>query len=308
MNTPVERYIDHINEKILPHIDYEKLQASYGTDVVYAKEILQLLHAAMVDIYGSARPAAHHGDEGFVVIPGVVRGRESGEMCVVLLDLDLSSSGEHWGTSFLCEHGVVEQGDFDSPISRAVCERFVPYDYGCTADIPGDIHVDQAKLPAQLKTVLQDFHDGRKPTIIITPMSDWCMSKDYNGAERFHDGSRPLMAETKFADIIVSGIVGEKNKVSLSVSPYEEHTHFFNCELPSKETAIKLAATLGNFINTQDKKQFGDGRFLAQFEKLLAPYKEKSLLRHSLEDAAAKSKALAAELSAAPKQKSDPAL
>ncbi|MCL2532364.1 MAG: DUF4368 domain-containing protein [Oscillospiraceae bacterium] len=34
MNTPVERYIDHINEKILPHIDYEKLQASYGNKIV----------------------------------------------------------------------------------------------------------------------------------------------------------------------------------------------------------------------------------------------------------------------------------
>jgi len=163
MNTPVERYIDHINEKILPHIDYEKLQASYSTNMVYAKEILNRLHAAMVDIYGSARLTAHHGDEGFVVIPGMVRGRKSGEMCVALLELDLSSSGEHWDTTFLCEYGVVGQGDLDSPIVKAVCKRFVPYDYGYTADIPGDIHVDQARLPAQLKSVLQDFRE--KPSL-----------------------------------------------------------------------------------------------------------------------------------------------
>jgi len=147
-----------------------------------------------------------------------------------------------------------------------------------------------------------------KPTINITPMSDWCMSKDYNGAERFHDGSRPLMAETKFADIIIGGIVGEKHKVLLSVSPYEECMHFAHCELPSKETAIKLATALGNFINTQNENQFGDGRFLAQFEQLLVPYKEKTSLRHSLEEATAKSKALSAELDAAPKQTPDPAL
>jgi len=39
----------------------------------------------------------------------------------------------------------------------------------------------------------------------LKPMSDWCMAKDYNGAERFADGSRPLMAEINGCDIIISG-------------------------------------------------------------------------------------------------------
>ena len=48
-------------------------------------------------------------------------------------------------------------------------------------------------------------------------MSDWCMAKDYNGAERFNDGSRPLMAETECADIIISGIQN-KNEVCIGVA------------------------------------------------------------------------------------------
>ena len=47
----------------------------------------------------------------------------------------------------------------------------------------------------------------------LKPMSDWCMAKDYNGAERFSDRSRPLIAEVNDCDIVVSGYdVGRKSK------------------------------------------------------------------------------------------------
>lgn len=39
----------------------------------------------------------------------------------------------------------------------------------------------------------------------LKPMGDWCMAKDYNGAENFLDGTRPLLAGMKYADIVVSG-------------------------------------------------------------------------------------------------------
>ena len=42
----------------------------------------------------------------------------------------------------------------------------------------------------------------RNPALFVD-MSDWCMAKDYNGAESFIDGSRPLIAETQYADIII---------------------------------------------------------------------------------------------------------
>ena len=50
-----ERYIDYINKNILPYIDYNRLQESYGTeDKSYAKMTLYTLHEAARQIYGPA--------------------------------------------------------------------------------------------------------------------------------------------------------------------------------------------------------------------------------------------------------------
>lgn len=96
-----EKYLDYINSHILPFIDYYELQESYETDMDYAKGILNRLHKAMREVYGSEPLNEYNGDDGFVVIPGVLRGRKSEKMCIALLELDLSSSGEHWGTNYL---------------------------------------------------------------------------------------------------------------------------------------------------------------------------------------------------------------
>ena len=314
-NSTVDRFIKHINKHILPFIDYAKLQKSYDADMVYAKGILNRLHEAMIESYGSERLDELSGEEGFVVIPGIVHGRESKNISLALLDLDLSSSGEHWGTDFLCEHGIVSQGrDIGSPAMGAIWERIGVYDYGYTATIPGDIHIDKTRLPYKLKSGLDDFHNYRetfeneRSSITFSPMSDWCMSKDYNGAECFHDGSRPLIAETVFADIIISGIPGEAHKVDISISPYEEHEHFYHCKMPSKAVAIKIATELGCFINAQKDVPFADGRFLVHFKALIATLKEKTSLRHSLEENAQKSKSMFPDGQTDTKKKSEPEL
>ena len=166
----VQRYADYINENILQSVDYDKLQASYGTDMVYAKGVLNNLHNAMVEVYGSEYFDDFDGDEGFVMIPGVVRGRETGKMAVVLLDIDLSSSGEHWGTTFLCGHGVVSQSEIGkSPAADAILKSIGIYDYCYTAIIPDDIHVAHSKLPKELKAVLNDFQSYRLDSIAKKP-------------------------------------------------------------------------------------------------------------------------------------------
>lgn len=156
-----EQYVEYINENILPLIDYEKLQASYDTDMAYAKGILHSLHKAMIAVYGGEGLDASDGDEdGFVVVPGVLRGKDSGRLCLALFDLDLSSSGEHWGTAFLCEHGVVSQNEIkDNPAAKATFKAIGPYDYCYTASIPGDIHVNKSRLPEDMKAVLKDFRN-----------------------------------------------------------------------------------------------------------------------------------------------------
>lgn len=165
-----DQYIDHLNSHILPFIDYSELQTSYDTDMVYAKGILNRLHDAMISIYGGEQLGRMDEDDGFVVIPGVVRGRESGNVCLALLELDISSSGEHWGTSYLCKYGVIAQGGIDKVSNndsvlkseiKEINAAYLPYDYGYTAIIPGDIHIDTDMMPYGIKTVLDDFRNYR---------------------------------------------------------------------------------------------------------------------------------------------------
>ena len=161
----MDQYIDHINSHILPFIDYYQLQESYGTDMLYAKGILTRLHEAMVSVYGGIELNEMDGDDGFVTIPGVVRGRESGNICIALLTLDLSSSGEHWETSYLCKYGVISQSgsgiaDNNSVLKAEIKETnaaYLPYDYAYTAVIPDDIHIEKSRLPKAIKSVLNDF-------------------------------------------------------------------------------------------------------------------------------------------------------
>ena len=154
----VDRYIDYINDNILPSIDYAELQKSYNMDMAYAKGILNRLHDAMIQVYGSDKLDEYDSDEGFVIIPGVVCGKENKNLCVALLELDLSSSGEHWGTSCLCNQGVVSQNNTGKdPVADKVFREIGAYDYCYTAVIPDDIHVDKSRLPDELKAVLNDF-------------------------------------------------------------------------------------------------------------------------------------------------------
>ena len=153
-----DQYIEYINSHILPHIDYDKLQASYDTDMVYAKGVLNRLHTAMVKVYGSELLDEDDGDDGAVVVPGLIRGRETGKMALALFDLDLLSSGEHCGTTLLCKYGVVSQSkDIGNPELRAAFKAIGVYDYCYTASIPGDIHINKNRLPEEMKSVLNDF-------------------------------------------------------------------------------------------------------------------------------------------------------
>ncbi len=158
-----DRYIGILNSHILPFIDYDRLLKSYETDMVYAKGILNWLHTAMVMAYDGEVLDEYAGDEGFVIIPGVIRGKESGKMCLALLELDLTSSGEHYGTAFLCQYGLLSQKaayGTDTVLAaqaKEISRQIGAYDYGYTAKIPGDIHIDAARLPDAMKDILDGF-------------------------------------------------------------------------------------------------------------------------------------------------------
>ena len=159
-----ETYIDMLNEKILPHIDYDELHKSYFTQgKEYAKGVLNALHEIMVEVYGGDTLTATYEDDDndFAVIPGVIQGMNTGRVCLALLDIDLSSSGEHCGTDFICGCGVIRQGDREvrKDVQDFVSKWYMPYNYAYTAVIPDDIHVNIQKLPAGIKEMLADFRN-----------------------------------------------------------------------------------------------------------------------------------------------------
>ena len=93
----------------------------------------------------------------------------------------------------------------------------------------------------------------------LKPMSDWCMAKDYNGAERFADGSKPLMAEVSDCDIVVSGydLSGKNDKAWIYVSFATED--WITGLADSKAKGIELGELIAEFINKGTTK--------ADFEK-----------------------------------------
>jgi hypothetical protein len=91
----INLYVDHLNKNVFPSIDFAKLQNSYETDMNYAKETLTKLHQAMISVYGGTTFQEHEDNDGMILVPGVVRGKESGSVCLALLALDINSAGEH---------------------------------------------------------------------------------------------------------------------------------------------------------------------------------------------------------------------
>ena len=90
-----QEFIDKINE-ILEKTDFKLLNMSCNSEnTSYAAEKLFAMHQAFEEVYGEG-----YVEEGYgmVMMPAVIRGRESGIHALAVVTLDLESSGEHWGT------------------------------------------------------------------------------------------------------------------------------------------------------------------------------------------------------------------
>jgi hypothetical protein len=124
--------------------------------------VLRDLHNAVEKCYGTSSfdYGSCQDSEGFVTLPGIVRGKDTGKIAVVLVDLDLDSSGEHYGTNFLLDVGVVEQFPDNKKLADRVERDFIPYDYCYTPLVLNDIHIDSDELPKELKEMLETFQDS----------------------------------------------------------------------------------------------------------------------------------------------------
>ena len=144
--------IDKVNE-ILDKTDFLLLNMSCNTEnTSYAAETLLAMHQAFEEVYGEG-----YVDEkyGMVMMPAVVKGTESGIKALALVTLDLESSGEHWGTTFLTPGGPLVQGNAEltEEQKRAIREYYIPYDYWYTPLVERDHHVNFTDMPETVANI-----------------------------------------------------------------------------------------------------------------------------------------------------------
>lgn len=229
----INRYSDRINNTVLCNIDYDKLQDSYGTtDKAYAKAVLNELTQIAVEEYGTDYFDGFDKNE-YVLVPGVLRNKATNEMCVALLELDLTSSGEHFNTYFLTKHGCVEQGDTEMPDSLRsfIRETYGSYEYAYPIGIETDHHVDFDNLHKDLQEFLDTFENYT----------------DYISGERESNSQNPVKA-------IVSELDGSYKAYILENDPEQLATFIMNNSFCDKTEIYNsqgkfMVSTMGHFLN-----------------------------------------------------------
>lgn len=147
-----QEFIDKINE-ILGKTDFLLLNMSCNSEnTSYAAEKLLAMHQVFEEVYGEGYVEEKYG---MVTMPAVVRGRESGIHALALVTLDLESSGEHWGTTFLSPGGPLVQGhaELTEEQKRAIREHYIPYDYWYTPLVERDHHVNFTDMPESVADI-----------------------------------------------------------------------------------------------------------------------------------------------------------
>lgn len=141
------RFIKAVNT-ILEDVDFEDLDRSCnGIDPTYAQEILQQMHQAFLNIYRT--DCVTDPELTVVELPAVVHCKRSGSVALALVSIDLTASGKRRNTALITPLGVLSENQKKmSRIQRSfLTERFMPYDYWYTPEVPCDIHIDYDHVP-----------------------------------------------------------------------------------------------------------------------------------------------------------------
>lgn len=152
------KYNDYIERNILSRIDYQKLFDSYHTeDMEYAKGIFNLLHQAMINVYGSEFISEGNSSDS-ILIPGAAAG--NAEICLVLLVLDLAGTIRR--VDFLTEYGCcIDYEDMlpeEKERYKEVAQRYTPYMCGYTVNLPDD-NFNINDLPDKVQKLLMNYRD-----------------------------------------------------------------------------------------------------------------------------------------------------
>jgi hypothetical protein len=152
----ITAFFHALDKEVFPKIDQEKyLEACNKGNIEYPAELLGMFHQAFVSVYGN-NPITQ-ADAEWIICPAVLRSKATGQILIGLVELDLSSSGEHWGTNFLTPYAMYNPDeDRIGIIPKYMHEVFGSYDYYYTPDIPGDIHVNWEHCPQNVREMIDD--------------------------------------------------------------------------------------------------------------------------------------------------------
>lgn len=150
-----EAFTARVDRDILGEIDFERLkeETEQGKDS-YIQEILTLLHDTFADIYGTD---SVNEDFGFIEVPAMIESVKTGKYYPGLVRLDMSSSGEHFGTTVIAPEGIIDQNDDENTEEEiAFWKDLIPYRYWYTVQCDGDIHVDMAECPEHIRDIISE--------------------------------------------------------------------------------------------------------------------------------------------------------
>ena len=159
-----EEFVRSVNENVIRHINWRDLSHEYKKrDLNYATEILKQMHQEYVKTYGISYAVRNMG---FVTFPAVIQGKD-GVIYPGLVDLDLQSSGEHYGSSLITPFGVVNHNDSMTEKEAEIMKTVIPYNYWYTVFFDGDIHVDNDHVPFEVEQMLESATETPEETIEI---------------------------------------------------------------------------------------------------------------------------------------------
>ena len=143
-------YLDRVNKEVIPCIEWVGMKNAYKTgDMSVPIDLLRMLHEKYLEVYGTDHIES---SVGMVTVPGLVQAAD-GNIYPALLDIDASSSGEHWGTNFFTPRGVFSDQSDDNDIKNEI-RGLIPYKYWYTPMFETDHHVNWNSCPEKVMEML----------------------------------------------------------------------------------------------------------------------------------------------------------
>ena len=146
-------FLQAVDREVLAGFHWLGLQMAYQHhDREPVARLLKKLHGAFLRVYGTDCLDESYD---FVTVPAAIRVNATGEIYAGLVQLDLSSAGEHWDTLFITPCGAFWQTDDSrNQQQKNYINALIPYEYYYTPDIPCDIHVDKENMPYDVREML----------------------------------------------------------------------------------------------------------------------------------------------------------